>query len=169
MRAPLFRAAVLAALAVAAPAHALKSDRDQPMEILAESTEAEEVGDAVLTGNVSLKQGTLDVRSDKVVITRDADTEIERAVLTGDPATIRQDLDEGGTLNARARAIDYDMKRGVAVLTGDVVVVQPQGEIRGHKLTYDLATGKMTGTGTGGEQGRVKMIIQPRTKPAGSS
>jgi lipopolysaccharide export system protein LptA len=91
------------------------------------------------------------------------DGEVQRAQLEGAPATLRQDLDEGGRVDARARRIDYDLKSDTVVLTGDVVIVQPQGELRGERVTYELATGKMTGSGEGAGS-RVRLHIPPKAK-----
>ena len=153
-------------LLAATPAFALKSDRDKPMDVQAENFESTigegEAGETTLSGDVVITQGSIEVKSDKAVIHRAKNAEIERAVLTGRPATLKQALDEGGAMNARAREIDYDLQRDLVVLTGDVVIKQPEGEMRGDKVTYELTSGKVTGSGAG-QSGRVKMRINPRT------
>ena len=163
------RAAVALALCAtlaAGPAFALKSDRSKPMDVAADRLETtENQTRATLEGNVRITQGTLDVRSGTAVVHRGADQEIQRVVLTGAPASLRQDLDEGGRLNASARSIDYDLGTNVVVLTGGVVIEQPRGELRGEKITYELSTGKMTGSGSG-EAGRVHLRMNPQATPA---
>ena len=159
------RLPILALLLLASPAFALKSDREKPMDVQAEEFEAaigeNESGETTLSGDVVITQGSMEVKSDKAVIHRKS-AEIERAVLTGRPATLKQSLDEGGAMNARAREIDYDLQQDLVVLTGDVVILQPEGEMRGEKVTYELTSGKVTGSGAG-TSGRVKMRINPRT------
>jgi lipopolysaccharide export system protein LptA len=147
----------------APPAVALESDRDKPMDVAADRFEGEHNGGVTtLLGNVRITQGTLQVVSDKAVVHQDAG-EVERARLEGAPATLQQDLDKGGRVNASARTIDYDLATGTVVLTGDVVIVQPQGELRGERVTYELTTGKMTGSGAGAGS-RVRLHIPPKGK-----
>ncbi|HVF34571.1 MAG TPA: lipopolysaccharide transport periplasmic protein LptA [Candidatus Saccharimonadia bacterium] len=158
---PIHVACTLVLLVVATDALALKSDRDKPLDVAADSLETTE-GQArtTLSGNVRIKQGTLEVESDKAVVSRGKNDEIDRAVLTGRPATLEQDLDDGGRMKARAREIDYDLARDTVVLTGDVVVDQPRGELRGSKVTYEMATGKLTGAS--GDTGRVHLRMNPQ-------
>lgn len=158
-------ACALALLLVAAPVLALKSDRDKALDVSADSLETTE-GQArtTLTGNVRIRQGTLEVESDRAIVYRGRNDEIDRAVLTGRPARLEQDLDDGGRMKARAREIDYDLARDTVVLTGDVVIDQPRGELRGSKVTYEMATGKLTGAS--GDTGRVHLRMNPQ-KPEG--
>lgn len=165
---PLFRprSLLILPLALAAwPTLALESDRDQPMEIGADWTDATlgENGRALLKGNVVISQGSLQIKSSDATIERSAG-EIKRALLEGAPAQLQQTLDSGGQMQARARTIDYDVINKVMVLTGDVIVTQPEGELRGPRIRYDLTSGRLGG---GGEGGRVQMTIPPRAaKPA---
>jgi lipopolysaccharide export system protein LptA len=87
-------------------------------------------------------------------------------VLEGQPATLGQDLDDGGRLDARARVIDYDVASGIVVLTGAVEIDQPRGSLRGERVTYDLNTGQLTGGGEG-VPGRVSLRINPKPAAGG--
>lgn len=153
---------LLALSAAASLAWAKSTDRNQPMDVDADSVEGALVddGETTLTGNVHITQGTLDARSDTVVIHR-AKGEIARAVFKGKPARLKQINDDGGTMNARAATIDYDVIKEIAVLTGDVEVVQPQGTMRGERLVYNIGTGHVDGGGSGS---RVKLRIEPKDK-----
>jgi lipopolysaccharide export system protein LptA len=157
------RCLAVALLVAALPAAALKSDRGKPMNVAADRFETTEDQDAAtLDGNVRITQGTLDVTADHAQIEQ-ADQDIKRVVLTGAPAKLEQDLDDGGRLVARAREIDYDLGTDRVVLTGGVVIQQPRGELRGDRVVYELSTGKITGSGEG-EQGRVHIRVDPVTK-----
>ncbi|MFN7550896.1 MAG: lipopolysaccharide transport periplasmic protein LptA [Pseudomonadota bacterium] len=160
----------MALLVAAVPAAALKSDREQPMEIDADGMVSNvDAGDAVLSGNVRIVQGTLRVRAERAEISRNDAGEVSRAVLTGAPATLAEDLDDGGRLDARAATIDYDMGGKLVVLTGDAVVAQPQGELRGERITYNLETGRLDAGGPeGGNRVFLRMNPQPKqpTAPA---
>jgi len=147
------------------PALALQSDREQPMDIAADHTDAMlgADGNAVLSGNVQITQGTLRIESAKARVERRAGV-IKSALLEGTPAQLQQALDAGGQMQARARSIDYDVINEVLLLTGDVVVTQPEGDLRGERIRYDLKSGRLEGGGNGG---RVQMRIPPpAAKPA---
>jgi lipopolysaccharide export system protein LptA len=151
----------LLALLVCMPAHALKSDRDKPMDVSSDSLQAStNDGISTLNGNVRMTQGTLKVGADRAVVHQNDKHEIARVELFGAPAALAEELDEGGLLDARARSMDYDLKTQLVVMTGEVVVKQPRGELRGEKVTYDLSTGKLTGSGEG-TAGRVQLHIAP--------
>jgi len=142
-------------------AHAKTNDRSQPMDVEADRTDAEigDNGEAVLTGNVMITQGTLQVGADRATIHRNAG-EISQVVLTGAPATLKQVNDNGETMNAHAAQIVYTLNNDLIVLSGGVVIEQPRGTLRGETIKYDLKTGHLDG---GGDGSRVKMRIMPKT------
>ena len=148
-------------------AQAKTTDRQAPMDIDAGHTDAllTDDGDTVLSGGVVITQGSLDVRSDKAVLHRKAG-ELSEVVLTGAPATLKQVNDNGETMNARASQIVYTLTSDIVVLTGNVVIEQPRGNLRGEKVKYDLKTGRLDG---GGDGKRVQMRIMPKNRPAGSA
>jgi lipopolysaccharide export system protein LptA len=151
------------AVAVAGGAAARNSDRNQPMD--AESnTNSCTLGDAgqcVLTGNVHITQGSLDVRAAKAVIYR-GNGDISRAVLTGSPVSLKQVLDDGTLMTATAATVDYNLRSDVVVFTGDVNIQQPQGSMSGERVVYNLKTSSVDSGGQG--NGRVHMRILPRGK-----
>ena len=141
---------------------AKSSDRNQPMDVESDRTDATltENGDTILSGGVTITQGTLEVKSDQAVIHRKND-EMSQVVLTGSPATLKQVNDNGEPMNARAAKIVYTLDSDLVVLTGGVVIEQTRGNMRGESVTYDLKTGRLNGGGGGG---RVKMTILPKNK-----
>lgn len=158
------RSLIALCLALAcASAGSLTSDRDKPMDVNADRSEfGLGEGQSVLSGRVRITQGTTEVGADRAVIHQTKAGDITRAVLDGKPAMLAQDLDDGGRLDARALNIDYDIKAGRVVFTGDVVITQPRGEMRAGRITYDLGTGKLTGDGGEAGGGRVKLHILPQ-------
>ena len=142
-------------------ASAKTTDRNQPMDVDAGHTDAllTDDGDTVLSGGVTITQGTLNVQSDKATIYRKSG-EISQVVLTGAPATMKQVNDNGETMTAHAARITYTLSNELIVLTGAVVIQQPRGTLRGENIKYDLKTGRLDG---GGDGSRVKMRIMPKT------
>jgi len=154
----LFAAAVFTTV----PAFARESDRNQPMDIESDHQEGTLDGNSIntLSGNVVIKQGTLDIRASKADI-HQSGGEVVRAVLTGSQAVLKQQMDDGSPMTAKADRIDYNMSTDVVVLTGNYTVTTPRGSTSGQRLTYDLKSGRLESGGQG--SGRVKMTIQPKS------
>lgn len=153
-------ALLLAALVLATDAAARSDDRQQPMQIEADRSDAllTDDGESRLIGNVRITQGSLDVRADSAVVVRRGG-EIARVIIEGTPATLRQIDDEGNPMRAVAQRIEYDLSSDVIVLSGAVTVEQSRGTLSGEHVTYDVGTGRVD---AGSQGGRVRMTIQPR-------
>ena len=151
-------------LAAAGPALARSTDRSQPMDIDADRTDALLGDDAVsvLEGNVKIRQGSLEVDAERAEVHRRAG-DIDRIVLTGAPARLRQVSDAGEPMDARASQVVYTLSSEVMVLTGGVVIEQPRGNLRGETIKYNVDTGRLDG---GGDGQRVSLRILPKTAPA---
>ncbi|TXH65042.1 MAG: lipopolysaccharide transport periplasmic protein LptA [Lysobacteraceae bacterium] len=166
----------IAACAIGADAaHARSSDRNQPMDIDAGRQEGSLDGNSVnvFSGGVTITQGTLDIRADRADI-HQRGGEVVRAVLTGKQAVLKQQMDDGMPMTAKADRIDYDMTTDVVVLSGNFSVTTPRGTSSGQRLTYDLKSGYLKSGGEG--EGRIKLRILPNaaraaapTKPAATS
>jgi lipopolysaccharide export system protein LptA len=159
------RPALLLALFVPLFAIAQQSrDRNEPMDIGSDDGNATlgPDGRAVLSGNVKITQGTLKIDADRATLQRRAG-DFERILFEGAPARMEQQLDAGGMTRAQARNIDYDPQQQIVVLTGDVVVTQPEGSMRGERITYNMQSGNLRG---GEGTGRIRMRIEPRQPAA---
>lgn len=156
---------LVALLVLAAPAaQALKSDREQPLEVAASHfTTNQNKHLTVLTGAVKLTRGSMKGESDKGTVYQDDANEINRVVLEGKPARLQQQLDNGGLMRSTAANIDYSTDSGTAVLTGNAVVIQEgRGEFRGERIVYNTESGEITGEG--GSGGGITMKMQPKPK-----
>jgi len=155
---------VAAALAIG-QAMARSTDRNQPMDTEASHQSGTFAGDSVnvLSGDVHITQGSLDIRAARAEITM-RDGEAVRAVLTGGPVVLKQQMDDGTPMTARAATVDYDLKGETAVFTGDVQIDQARGTMNGARVVYNLKTGNIESGGEG--KGRVRMHILPKNAPA---
>jgi lipopolysaccharide export system protein LptA len=157
-------AALLAAClgGLAAPAAARTSDRNQPMDIDAGRQEGtlDDRAPTVLSGGVIIRQGSLDIRSNRAEISISKSGDPTRALLTGSPVVLKQQMDDGTPMTARASKVDYNLRTEVVVFTGDVSIEQPRGTMSGQRVVYNLKTGRVDSGGEG--NGRVRMRIQPR-------
>lgn len=159
---------LLLAVAIAAcatgTAWARSTDRSQPMDIEAgrQSGTLDDRAPSILSGGVRITQGSLDIRSDRAEISF-SNGDPSRAVFTGGPVVLRQLMDDGTPMNARASNVDYNLKTETVVFTGDVQIQQPRGSMSGQRMVYNLKTGNIDSGGASG--GRVKMRILPRNAP----
>ncbi len=157
---------LVALLLVAMPSSLLarSSDRNQPMDVLAANIKhaLNESEPTVLQGNVAVTQGTLDIRASRAEVTTRND-DPSRVVLTGSPARLKQEMDDGSPFSADASRIDYDLTTDVVTLTGNVVVKQRGNTMNGPRVVYDMKTGRVQASGSETDGGRVRMRLMPKT------
>lgn len=150
-------------LAMAGSAWAKSSDRNQPMDIDANSSICS-IGDyspCIFSGNVHIVQGTLDIRAAKADVRR-AGGDIQRVLLNGSPTRLSQTLDNGGTMKASASNVEYDMPKDTVIFTGDVRVEQAgRGAMSGPRIVYNMTTGQVQGGG-GDSGGQIRTRILPK-------
>ncbi|MBX3725589.1 MAG: lipopolysaccharide transport periplasmic protein LptA [Xanthomonadales bacterium] len=164
------RLAALLLLLACTGLQALESDRDQPMEISARSSDADLAsGVYTLSGGVEIRQGSLHIQSAEAEVHQpEQDAEVTRVILTGNPARMEQALDNAaGTMRASAARIDYDRRSDAVVLTGNVRIEEPRGTLTGQRVTYDIARGRVQGQAGSGDGERVRFVIPPRPRAAG--
>lgn len=159
---------LLAGLILSTPALALRSDREQPINIVADTSEVDaKTGYTRITGGVVITQGSLLVNADEARVYVN-EGKVNRVELDGGPATWQQNLESGERMNARASHIDYRVPDGVIELTGNALVNHPQGEISGASLQYELDTEKLRGFSQNGPGGdRVRIRIEPDAVESG--
>jgi lipopolysaccharide export system protein LptA len=162
---PAWLAALSLALLAATPAHALKSDRQQPLDVRADATEGT-LGDgtATLTGNVEIRQGTLLIRADVATVEK-VEGRVRRFELTGDPVHLQQEIEEEGLVSAEAQKVEYEVATGIVTLTGAADVQHPQYQINGEVLRYDMNVQHFQGSG-GDDDGRIRIRLDPEVIPA---
>ena len=146
---------------VASTAAARSTDRSQPMDAEANQNTCTlgDAGQCVMTGNVQINQGSLDISAAKATVFRSGG-DISRALLSGSPVVLKQQMDDGTPMTAHASNVDYNLSTDVVIFTGDVIIQQPRGTMSGQRVVYNLKTGSVDSGGEG--NGRVKMRIMPR-------
>lgn len=150
-------------------AHALSSDSEKNLEVRASYNKMVTTTPsfALFKGNVRIEQGSLNARGDEARVYEgdDSGSSGRRIILTGSPARLEQMQDNnGGLMSARAAEIDYNDGSHIAILSGDVVVVQEgKSEFRGQRMTYNTETGAMEG-GSQAPGSEVHMTFKPKPK-----
>jgi len=144
---------------------ALTSDREQPIQIEADSMTIDEgKGISIYQGRVSYAQGTVKMTAEKVTI-YSVDGEFQRFSAEGERVNYQQMLDDDkGELKAKARLIDYRVDQGNILLKGSAHVTRGEDEFSGSHIEYDANKDIVSAkkAANGGE--RVQVVIQPREK-----
>lgn len=162
---------VLLGLAPAAPLSALTSDREKPVHITADRMQANErEGTSHYVGDVYLKQGSLEIRSDELTVYL-KNGEVRKIIVLGSPAKLQQQPDDREMVFSEARRMEYDTRSGELLLIEDAQVKQGANRISGQRIQYDTLNSIVaahrqndTGKGSGEDGGRVRAIIQPADK-----
>ena len=145
------------------PAHALPSDANQPVRLLADrATYSERTGVTTYSGNVSITQGTLKIHASDIVVNLSNDRSISSAVANGRPATFEQVItQEKGLAKGQANKVDYNAVTGIVTLTGNAKLSQAGASFAGNTIRYSLKDGDVEANAGGGQ--RVELIIPPNT------
>ncbi len=103
------------------------SDRNEPMEIRSDNSDSNmaDNSESVLKGNVTITQGTLEIKSDRGVVHRGKD-EIEKVTLTGIPVFMKQVNDNGELMTPQAATIVYNLKADVILFSGSAIIVHSE-------------------------------------------
>ncbi|MBP6894174.1 MAG: lipopolysaccharide transport periplasmic protein LptA [Gammaproteobacteria bacterium] len=175
------RAMVLvAALGLAAAAQAEKADRNQPMNIEADSLRYDDLKQtSIFTGRVVVTKGTLLIRGTRVEVRQDPEG-YQYGVVTADPGQrgyFKQRRDGGNDewIEGEGEVIEYDgradtvkfIRRAVMRrLTGTTVTDETSGPLITYNQTNDTFTVNGAPPPPGGTQqpgGRVRAILSPRS------
>ena len=154
----------------AAPAYAEKADKQKPIEIDADRIHVDDRQKIhIFEGNVLMKQGTLEIRGDRVVVTQD-EQGFKTGVATaqgGRLATFKQKRDNSDEwVTGEAERLEYDARTNKVKLIGRARATSGQDEVRGAYIEYDQNTDQYYVTTAGGTSsapsGRVRAVIQPK-------
>ncbi len=159
------RLCAAALLCLAAPVGALDTDTKQPIYIDADRVELDEAkGLNTYTGTVQVVQGSMQINSDTLVI-HTTDRKPTRYVATGKPARYKQQPKPGeGDMVGTSREMEYLVADKTLHLRGDAQITRQGDVFQGDQLVYDTVRDLVTGSG--GNGGRIRMIIQPQQKNA---
>lgn len=134
------------------PAHALKSDRDQQAEIVADDVELDfKEGKRIFKGGVRVVQGTLRLRADKVVAKYNKKGELVNATAWGKPAKFRQRPDgKPDDVEGEGNKIFVNQLENTITLTTNAALKQGPNTARGKSIFYNMADDTMRVKGGAG-------------------
>ena len=152
---------ISALLSISIPAMALKDDTQQKIVVNSEKQSLDlEKNITTFTQNVVIKQGSIDIRADKVVVTRpggDSNKIVIEAF--GNPVTFYQLQDDGKPIKGRGDKMTYEMEKEFMTLTGKAYLEQLDSNITGDKITYHVPTQQMEAFSNKGKQ--VTTVLLP--------
>jgi lipopolysaccharide export system protein LptA len=151
-----------------------RADRDKPVNLEADRVELDDAKkEAVFEGNVTLTQGTMMIKADKIIVKQDADG-FQYGIAYGSPAHFRQKR-EGfdDFIEGFSERLEYDGKADKMQMFTNARIQRGRDELRGDYISYNSITeffqviggGKTVAT-PGNPQGRVRAVIQPKPKTA---
>lgn len=143
---------------------ALSTDQDQPVYIDSDSQQLDMQSNKVtFLGDVKLKQGSININADKVIVTRDPkDGSIQEIEGYGNLATFSQLTDDGKTLYGEAKELYYVMVEDQLTMIDQAMLSQDDSVIRGTKIRYQISSQKLIADGK--QKGdRVSTVLQPQT------
>jgi len=143
---------------------ALSSDKDQPIQIAADSATIDDLnGKAIYEGNVIITQGTIQITAEKVTLTYTKKQDLKKAEIVGSPAHFKQRPEKSEEdVHAEAQRMEYRAEENKLYLTKEAKLWQGKDSFVGEQITYDIVGGVIKADK--GKSGRVQVTIQPRKK-----
>jgi len=155
----------LIAVFVSTSVSALKEDITKPVHIDADSVLFNKSeGFAVYEGNVSITQGTLEIRAHKIEI-KAPNNNIELIEAKGSPVTIQQKMDDGKVAKGSARHIRYQVENKRILMDGNAELSQNNDKFTSNHIEYSIRSGELkAGNKKSPGKTRVRAIFFPSNK-----
>jgi len=152
-------------LLIAGAAGALESDREQPIQVEADSVDIDEQsGVSVYQGDVQVDQGSIRIRADKVTVTQ-REGAPRLVVSEGRPVTFQQQPEGKQELvKGQALRTEYDMDSELLVMIGEAILLQGGDTFKSDRIVYDRAKSVVKAGAAAAGKERVRINIQPRQK-----
>ncbi len=169
----LSRGLLWAALALPGAGSAEQADREKPVNIEADRLTIDDIKkESVFEGNVTVSQGTLLLKADRVVVRQDA-AGFNYAYAYGKPAYFKQKRDGYDEyVEGQGERLEYDGKADKMQVFINAEIRKGADEVKGDFIAYDATTGfyqVMGGPSVAtpvNPKGRVRATIQPPKKSA---
>ncbi|MDD3354946.1 lipopolysaccharide transport periplasmic protein LptA [Zoogloea sp.] len=174
----LFLSAAILSLTLggASPAQAERADRNKPVNIEADKVTVDDKNKIhIFQGRVQLTQGTLTIRSDKLIVSQDLEG-YQRGIATGGEgglARFRQKREgKNEWVEGEGERIEHDARSELSQFFQRARVRSGDDEVRGQYIQFNgltetyLVTNGPNATTIPSQQGRVQVTLQPKKKEA---
>jgi lipopolysaccharide export system protein LptA len=154
-----------------AAVYALPDDRNQPIHLTADKAlRDEKKGVTIYSGNVQMKQGSMELEADTLTIYHESDDPSE-IIAEGNPARMRQqpELDDG-VVHAHAQVITYYKNEDRVHLQTKARLEQDGSVVDGDSIDYLIAKQLITAESDQSKEGnKVVVVIPPSAENADDS
>lgn len=147
--------------------HALQTDKEQVMNIAADSADLnQKARQGIYIGNVEFTQGSSSIRANEAMTYIDDKNRLSMAVAKGAPGkpahfSTKTDVKKP-PFHAYADVIKYYPKRHLVVLIGQAQVSQGDNSMTAEKITYDTINHHVKTFGKPGK--RIRIVLHPEEK-----
>jgi len=156
---------IIILLAVSHLAVALESDSEQPVYIDSNTaTYNDKTGTSIYTGNVETTQGSLHIKSDKLVVYM-KEGDVDKMVFTGKPAKFRQLPGEGkDEIHGEGLTGEYYPSKNKLVLIEQAVVSQGTSRSASRLIIYDSKNSLIKAGEKSSDSKRVHSVFKAKPK-----
>jgi lipopolysaccharide export system protein LptA len=118
---------------------------------------------AVHEGNVTITQGTLEIKADKLTVSAALGKDKEVFEATGTPASYTQQLADGTMVVAKANNIRYEKGKKIISLKGNAELYQNAFSIKTDSIIYDIEKEQWQAQKNTGSQQQVVTVFDGAT------
>ncbi|MES9940039.1 MAG: lipopolysaccharide transport periplasmic protein LptA [Candidatus Thiodiazotropha sp. 6PLUC2] len=149
----------------AMPIMALESDRDQPMQLEADSLAIDEsTGISLYEGNVTITQGSMKLWAERLWVHR-RQGKTERIISEGEPTRFSQLPEvDGVEVHGQARRMEIHVDRDEMVLIDNALLEQGGNSFRNDRIVYNRTSAQVKAGSSAQGKERVQVVIEPQTK-----
>lgn len=144
-------------------AHALESDRKQPIAIEADQGSLDQKNQTtVFSGNVLIRQGSLNIQAQSVRVSQDKNGN-QTMSAQGNPVRFGQQLENKDYVEGQGNRVEYSSLTNVVRLNGNAQIKRGGDVVKGESISYNTRT--ETYEVRGNKSGkRISVVIQPTEK-----
>lgn len=145
------------------PAHALQSDKNQPIHITSDTAHLDKsTGISIFLGHVVLTQGTSILNTDKLMIYSGKNNQLLKVVATGGNPTYQTITDpKKPPFTATAQEIQYLPPENKIILTGNAKAVQGPNTYSAPQIVYHIDKEMVVSAPS--KTGRTTIVIAPQS------
>lgn len=143
---------------------ALKSDKDQPIDISADSLQIDDSKNiSIYEGNVDLVQGSLHIKADKITFYFNDNNDLLYIKMIGSPARLKQLNEEHKQITGHAQKMKYEDKSSILTLMGNAEFKSDKDQIQSNLIIVNTDNDSIQ-AGTKQANDRVHITILPKQK-----
>lgn len=145
--------------------HALPEDREQPIYIESDRAERDGLnGVTTYEGDVRLRQGSLNIRAERLTVHTGEDNQVKRVIAEGSPAHFEQKPNaEDPPIAAQALTIRYEVDQEQLKLLRNAWMEQGEATMSGNRIDYDITSEVLKAEGdSDSERPRIEMVLPPQ-------